>query len=236
MYNYIGCAERRNVTKFLEDIQMKKILAIVLALTVVLVCFAACGNKSNTDATPTDAPETTVAGEETTAADENNGTEEAPADLDAVALLNAVFATYAEENKFPFGGGSDIENMEMDKAGKYDIALVEELNNVVHLPATQNANIEEAATAMNMMNANSFTAAAYLLKDGTDVASFAADFKAAIDGAQWMCGFPEKFVVIQAGDYVITAYGLATNIDYFKTQAASALAGSAVVLEGDIVA
>ncbi len=221
---------------------MKKILAIVLALTVVLVCFAACGNKTKNEATPTDA-ETTVAGEETTvateeettAADENNGEAEAPADLDAVALLNAVFATYAEENKFPIGGG-DMDNMAMDAAGKYDLALIEELNVVAHLPASQNANVEEAANVMNMMNANSFSGAAYLLKDGTDAATFAADFKAALDNAQWMCGFPEKFVVIQAGDYVITAYGLATNIDYFKTQATSALAGSAVVLEGDIVA
>lgn len=203
---------------------MKKILAIVLALTVVLVCFAACGNKTKTDATPTDA------GVETTAPAATD------LGLDTVGLLNAVFATYAEENKFPFGGGSDIENMEMDKAGKYDIALVEELNVVAHLPATQNANVEEAATAMNMMNANSFTGAAYLLKDGTDAATFAADFKAALDNAQWMCGFPEKFVVIQSGKYVITAFGLAANIDYFKTQAASALAGSTVVLEGDIAA
>ena len=201
---------------------MKKILAIVLALTVVLVCFAACGNKTDTNATPTDAVETT-----------------APAatdlGLDAVGLLNAVFATYTEENSFALCGG-DEANINYEGPGKYDVALAEELNVIAHLPATQNANIEEAANVMNMMNANSFTGAAYLLKEGTDVAAFAADFKADLDNAQWMCGFPEKFVVIQSGKYVITAYGLAMNIDYFKTQAASALAGSTVVLEGDIVA
>ena len=205
---------------------MKKILAIVLALAVVLVCFAACGNKAETE-TPTDAVETTVA------ADENIG--DVATDLDAVALLSAIFATYTEENSFPIGGG-DEANMSYEGPAKYDVALVEELNVVAHLPATQNANVEEAANVMNMMNANSFSGAAYLLKDGTDVATFAADFKADLDNAHWMCGFPEKFVVIQAGKYVITAYGLAANIDYFKTQAATAVAGSTVVLEGEIAA
>ena len=198
---------------------MKKILAIVLALAVVLVCFAACGNKTKTDATPTDA--------ETTAP------VVADLGLDTVGLLSAIFATYTEENSFPIGGG-DEANMSFEGPAKYDVALVEELNVVAHLPATQNANVEEAANVMNMMNANSFSGAAYLLKDGTDVAAFAADFKADLDNAQWMCGFPEKFVVIQSGKYVITAYGLGANIDYFKTQAASALAGSTVVLEGEI--
>ncbi|MBR5826124.1 MAG: hypothetical protein IKY78_03460 [Clostridia bacterium] len=206
---------------------MKKILAIVLALAVVLVCFAACGNKAETE-TPTDAVETTVA-------DENNGDVAEDLGLDTVGLLSAIFATYTEENSFPIGGG-DEANMSYEGPAKYDVSLVEELNVVAHLPATQNANVEEAANVMNMMNANSFTGAAYLLKDGTDVAAFAADFKADLDNAHWMCGFPEKFVVIQSGKYVITAYGLGANIDYFKTQAASALAGSTVVLEGDIAA
>ena len=207
---------------------MKKILAIVLALTVVLVCFAACGNKTATDAnvnTNTDAATTEGA---------NNG-EAAPADYDAVGLLTSIFATYAEENSFPIGGG-DEANMNFEGPGKYDVALAEELNVIAYLPATQNDNIAEAANVMNMMNANSFTAAAYLLKDGADADAFAADFKVALDNARWMCGFPEKYVVIKVGSYIITAYGLADFISYFNAQTASVYADAVVVLEGDIVA
>ena len=50
-----------------------------------------------------------------------------------------------------------------------------------------------------------------------------------------MCGFPEKFVVLQSGDYVVTAFGVADIMDYFKTTV-SGLEGFTVVLEGDIVA
>lgn len=208
---------------------MKKVIAIVLAL-VMLASFAACGKKTTDGNAPeTNAPETNAP--ETSAPE----TDAPTADTNAVDVLSTIFATYAEDKKFPIGGG-DEANMSMEGPAKYDVALAEELNNVVQLPASQNANIEEAATVMNMMNANSFTGAAYLLKEGTDAAVFADDFKAGLDTAQWMCGFPEKFVVIKAGGYVITAYGLADNIEYFKTQAAAAHADAEVLLEGDIAA
>ena len=194
-----------------------------VALVTVLVCFAACGgDKTNTDATNTDAETTAPA---------------AASYADAVEVLTKVFATFEGENAFSVVGGDEEHiNYENPAPGKYDVAKADELAVVANLPASQSANIEDAATAIHMMNANSFTAAAYKLKAGTDAAVFAADFKTTLDNAQWMCGFPEKFVVIQTGDYIVTAYGLAANIEYFKTQAASALTGTTVVLEGDIVA
>ena len=190
---------------------MKKVLAISLAV-IMLVCFAACGSKTVTNGNVDGADVSYT---------------------DCVEVLTKVFDTYAEENKFPICGG-DEANMSWEGPAKYDVALVEELNVVAHLPATQNANIEEAANVMNAMNANSFTGAAYLLKADADAAAFAADFKADLDNAQWMCGFPEKFVVIKTGSYIVTAYGLADNIDYFKTQATTALTAAEVVLEGNI--
>lgn len=222
MYNYIGCAERRNVTKFLEDIQMKKILAIVLALTVVLVCFAACGNKTKTDANTN----TDVNTEETTAT--------AVTYADAVEVLTKVFTAYDSEYKNYFAGG-DENNATEGAPGKYDAALAEELNVAAYLPASQNANIEDAAT-LRHMNVNTFTGAAYKLKAGTDVKAFADEFKLALDNAQWMCGFPEKFVVISSGDYVVTMFGAADVVDGLKTTATTALTAAEVVLEGDIVA
>ncbi len=194
---------------------MKKFTAIILAAAVVLVLFAACGGG-------------------------NTGTEEPGASsyADATAVLSAVWATYADEsdeNKFPIGGG-DSANLTMDAPGKFDIAATEELDVTLALPASQTANIEDAASMMHMMNANNFTGAAYLLKDGVDATAFAEDFKANLDGRQWMCGFPEKFVVIQTGNFVVTAFGNGQIIDLFKTKATGALENATVVLEGAIAA
>lgn len=188
---------------------MKKIITIVLALAVVLVAFAACGGEK--------APELT------------------DAYADATEVLTTIFAAYAEENKFPVGGG-DEANQSFEAPAKYDYTLADELNVVAKLPASQSANIEDAATALHMMNANSFTGAAYKLTDGADAAAFAEDFKAELDNAQWMCGFPEKFVVIKTGSFIVTAYGVGDIMDYFKTTAAATVSGAEVILEGDIAA
>ena len=189
---------------------MKKILAIVLALAVVLVAFAACGGEK--------APEAN----------------EGPAYADAVEVLTTIFGAYAEDNKFPVAGG-DEANMSFEGPAKYDYTLADELNAVAKLPATQAANIEDAATAMHAMNANSFTGAAYKLVAGTDAAAFAEEFKTELDNTRWMCGFPEKFLVVKTGDFIVTAYGVADIMDYYKTTV-TAIEGVEVVLEGDVVA
>ena len=95
--------------------------------------------------------------------------------------------------------------------------------------------IDDAASMVHMMNANQLTAAAYRLVDGTDAAAFAKDYKANLDSRQWMCGFPEKFVVIGSGNYVVTAFGNTMNIDNFKA-AAEKLENATVLLEGAIEA
>lgn len=195
---------------------MKKLTAILLAAAVVLVLFAACGGNTDTNK-------------------DNSG---ASSYADATAVLSAVWAAYAdeaEENKFPIGGG-DSANLTMDAPGKFDIAATEELDVTLALPASQTANIEDAASMMHMMNANNFTGAAYKLKEGTDAAAFAKDFQDGLNGRQWMCGFPEKFVVIQTGDFVVTAFGNGQIIELFATKASGTLENAAIILEGDIAA
>ena len=188
---------------------MKKILAIVLALVVVVAAFAACGGEKTPDASSTSSY------------------------VDATEVLTTVFAAYAEDNKFPVAGG-DEANMSFEAPAKYDYTLTDELNAVAKFPVAEAANIADAATAMHAMNANSFTGAAYKLVDGAVAAAFAEAFKAELDNARWMCGFPEKFVVIKTGNFIVTAYGVADIMEYFKTTATATLEGAEVVLEGDI--
>ena len=193
---------------------MKKIIAVLLALTV-LFAFAACGGKK----TPTDA---------NTASDA-----EQAAYTDAVEVLTTIFAAYEEENKFPVNGG-DAENMSFEAPAKYDIAKADELANNFALPASQAENIENAATAVHGMMTNNFSGAAYILKSDADAKAFADEFTAGLSGRQWLCGLPEKYVVISAGNCVITAFGLAELLGNFETTATTVLENAQVLASGEI--
>lgn len=166
---------------------MKKILAIALALVMVMA-MAGCNNN----------------GGETTAA---TTTESAIAVPDtALDMMEAVWGNYAEDEKFAVIGGN-IENPVDNAPGSYDLQYAENLTGTLLIPADQLANITEAATMVHMMNANTFTGGAVKLAADADADAFATAVRDAIQNNQWMCGFPEKLVVANLGDYVVIAYG-----------------------------
>ena len=192
---------------------MKKV-SIIAILTLIVMLVASCaGGNAPSDTTNT-----------TTSSYEN-----------ALEVINTVWNAYGEADKFPVGGG-DSANLSMEGPGKFDHTNKEELDVTLALPAAQADSIDDAASMMHMMNANNFTAGIYRLVEGTDVESFALAVKENLDNRQWMCGFPEKFVIISTGNYVITAFGNTQLIDTFKTTATGTLESAAVVLEGAIVA
>ena len=126
----------------------------------------------------------------------------------AVQVLETVIDTYTEEQKFPIGGG-DSENLTSEVPG---------------------------ASMVHMMNANTFTGAAYRLKSGVQVEEFSEAVKENVLAKQWMCGMPDTMVVIDVdGQYVLTAYGADELIETFKTNALSALDGAKVVLDAPVV-
>lgn len=179
---------------------MKKILALILA-GVMLMSFAACGGNDT--------------------ADENETTTQAAAAAvdvaDAADLLNQVWATYADEEKF-FAMGGDMNNLADNMAGKYDITLVEELDGTLGLPQANAALIDDAASLMHAMMANNFTGAAYHLKADADAAAFVDALKGNIQSRQWLCGFPETLLIATVGDYVVSAFGSADIIATFKAK------------------
>ena len=124
----------------------------------------------------------------------------------------------------------------MDGPGKFDVTKKEELDQILGLPADQASAVEDAASMLHMMNANTFTGAVYRLKDGTDMDAFGEAVKNHIKDRQWMCGFPDTFVVIRVdGSYVITAFGEAEIMETFQKNALSALDGAEVLLEEPLV-
>ena len=49
-----------------------------------------------------------------------------------------------------------------------------------------------------------------------------------------MCGFPDKLVILRAGDYVISFFGKETPVDTFKTRTLEAFSAASVVCDEPI--
>ena len=175
---------------------MKKILSIVLALAMVLT-MAACGSA---DAEPT-----------TPAAAESAG----PAS--ALELLENVWAQSGDEERFPIIGGN-IEANIMDAPGNYDMAYAENMTYNLLVPAEQIENVSEAASMIHMMTANPFTCGAFKLAEGVSAEDFGAAMQAAVQGNMWMCGVPERQVIVSLeGGYVVMAFGVNDAMTPFFT-------------------
>jgi len=189
---------------------MKKILSLVLAVMMVL-SMAACTNNDNG---------TTTAGT-TEAQGHNPGS--------SLEILENVWAAYAEDEKFAVIGGSiDPETgnaANMEGPGNYDMAQAENLTYNLLIPADQLANVDEAATMIHMMNANTFTGGVVHLTDGADVEAFVDALRTAIQGNQWMCGFPDKLVIGTIGNYVLVAFGLNDAMDPFQEHLGTVYSG-----------
>ena len=197
---------------------MKKILALILALTL-LFALAACGegdkptspsdtNKPSTDNTTPDAGTTTPdAG--TTTPDAGTTTPDAntPADVtDApVDILKAAWGKVADDQKFPVGGG-DADHTDFEGPG-----IVEDKDHmmgVLLIPEAEIAKIDAAAAFMHMMNANTFTCGAYHLTDASEADAFAQTMRDVIMNNQWMCGFPDKVIIAKVGaSNVVVMFG-----------------------------
>lgn len=153
---------------------------------------------------------------------------------DSLEILNQIVKAYGEDELFAMYGG-DQENAVMDAPGKFDISKTDELENVLGFPADQIANIEDGASMVHMMNANTFTSGAYRLKEGNDMNAFADSVKSCVLAKQWICGQPDTLIIIKVDDrYVITAYGESGIIETFKKNTLTALDGAQVITETPI--
>ncbi|MBP3604580.1 MAG: bacteriocin transport accessory protein [Lachnospiraceae bacterium] len=190
----------------------KKILCLISVM--MIAALAGCGNKKE-DSQTSEAVTVDVA--------------------DATELLTNVWSSYEEAELFPIGGG-DFENVVMDAPGKYDVSKAEEMDSVLGLPQASATMIDDAASIMHMMNANTFTCGAYHLTDGKGQQEFADALKENIMNRQWMCGFPDTLVIASVGnEYVVSAFGNAEIIETFKTKLLAQYEAAAVMYEESLV-
>ncbi len=169
---------------------MKRILALALIMIMTLSCIA-CRKK------------------------EVNQAEDVKV-KDAVELLTTVWDNYPGE-KFAVAGG-DYENSVMDAPGAFDYTNLENLDAMLGMPKEGADLIDDAASLMHMMNANTFTAGVFHVTDSKNTQAVADIMKDSILNRQWICGFPDTLLIVSVGsDYVVSAFGVADIMDNFET-------------------
>ena len=186
---------------------MKRTLSLMLAL-VMAVSLMACGKK-------------------------DDGKNNADAPADSLALLTKVWDSYTDDEKFPAAGG-DYETSVDDAPGAFDPSNADNLNFLLTVPTEDASLIDDAASLMHMMNANTFTCGAYHLSDDVSAADVASSLRDNIMNRQWMCGFPDKLVVITMGQFVVSVYGAEDLVDTFRDKLQNCFSSAVVVYDEPI--
>ena len=201
---------------------MKKIIAMLLALTMV-AAMAACTPAANNNETTTAPVETTT---------------EPVVQTSAIEIMNNVWAKYTDPETTPFvmGGSINAEGMPAGEGvpGVYDLTDAETaagLTGILYIPEAELANIDECATAMHAMMANNFTAGVVHVTG--DVTAFANTMADALSNNQWICGIPETlYVAVIGGEYVLMGFGAGDIMTGFISNVTAAYPDAQAVLGG----
>ena len=197
---------------------MKKLVALLLAGVMAVGCMA-CSKGSDNSGNADNKPEVTIA--------------------DANEILTNVWNKFEDEDtdgdmyndKFAIFGGH-FETPVDNAPGKYDVTKAEDLEFNLCVPQDAIAKIDDAASMIHMMNANTFTAGAFHVKEAADMDAFVSATKDRVLGNQWMCGFPDTLIIVTIGDnYAVSAFGNADTIKSFKSVLTTEYPDAKVVVE-----
>lgn len=227
---------------------MKHKFTVVIGALLLVSLMTACGNtdskaeskpagdSSSIAETTTPEPEEQTTKPESSAAEESKPAADAgQADAKAPdALLNAIWNSYGEDDKFSAAGG-DAANAKMNEAGVYGISDAAALDSALGFPAADIDKIDTAASLMHMMNANTFTCGAYQLKNADDAGAVATALKENIMKRQWMCGFPDQLVVATIDNTVVSFFGETETVNTFKTKLQATYSSAKITVDEAIV-
>lgn len=222
---------------------MKRIIA-VLMVALLTFALAACGAKDdNTTTTEATVETTTVAVENDVVEDiTNSTTDEVVTDNAALNILSTVWATYSADdvNYFPAAGGDMLTeattNWEGPAAFGTTGEAAEAFEAMLHFPNASVSKLTAAASMMHAMNANTFTCGAFQVADAADIDALTAEIKTTIDGTQWMCGFPEKVLIVTVDNTIIACVGNTQLVDDFSAKLQTAYANTTIAVDEAIVA
>lgn len=175
--------------------------------------------------TPTEQPPVETPKPETPAEDKP-----AAAVDDALTILNAIWNTYSDEEKFPAAGG-DSEHAVDGAPGSFDVSNADSLSYLLTFPADDASLIDSAASLVHMMNLNTFTCGAFHVADANNVARLADDLRTTIQAKHWMCGFPDKLVIVTVGQSVLSVYGNEELVNTFRDKLLASYSAATAVYD-----
>ena len=149
---------------------------------------------------------------------------------DALTILNAIWNTYSDEEKFPAAGG-DSEHAVDGAPGSFDVSNADSLSYQLTFPADDASLIDSAASLVHMMNLNTFTCGAFHVADANNVARLADDLRTTIQAKHWMCGFPDKLVIVTVGQSVLSVYGNEELVNTFRDKLLASYPTAAAVYD-----
>ena len=149
---------------------------------------------------------------------------------DALTILNAIWNTYSDEEKFPAAGG-DSEHAVDGAPGSFDVSNADSLSYQLTFPADDASLIDSAASLVHMMNLNTFTCGAFHVADANNVARLADDLRTTIQAKRWMCGFPDKLVIVTVGQSVLSVYGNEELVNTFRDKLLASYSAATAVYD-----
>ena len=198
---------------------MKKAFSTILAAALIL-SLAACGGNEKPSGT----------------GDPSGGQNNEPAIESSLELLTQVWDSYGDDDKFPVIGGDLSEEHVTDGApGVFGVDDADTLDATLGFPAASAGKIDDAASLMHMMNGNTFTCGAFRAADAGDVDGLCAAIKDNVMQRQWMCGFPEKLVIVTVDNYIVSFFGTEDLTGAFKARLTAAYAAAEVYCDESIM-
>ena len=218
---------------------MKKLIALTLALLMLTMSFVAC-NEGTADVTTEAENNSTEAPVETTV-EATEAVVELPY-KSAIELLQIIFDGYnaaqaTDDTKLWVGGGNiynfDTVNPEGPAAF---VALADtDYDENLAVPTTEVAKIASAASMFNLMNTNNFNCYTFHFNAGTAVDASIVAIKAQVLARQWICGAPEKLVIVKMpGDCILVVWGAVNYggiVDPFAASIPTLVEGATIVVE-----
>lgn len=149
---------------------------------------------------------------------------------DALTILNAIWNTYSDEEKFSAAGG-DSEHAVDGAPGSFDASNADSLSYLLTFPADDASLIDSAASLVHMMNLNTFTCGAFHVADANNVTRLADDLRTTIQAKRWMCGFPDKLVIVTVGQSVLSVYGNEELVNTFRDKLLTSYSAATAVYD-----
>lgn len=154
---------------------------------------------------------------------------------DSKEILITVWDSYSDDEKFPAAGGDmSEENMTMDGPGSFGLEDADTLDSMLGFPAGSADKLVDAASIMHMMNANTFTCGVYHVTNADDVSDLTTAIKDNILQRQWLCGFPDKLVIVTIDNYIVAFFGETEIVDTFQTKLTESYSSAQVVCDEPI--